>query len=180
MSPTSTGTSRGSDLFFILATLELGSDRGEEFANKARPILPADYHRPMDLPVGEPLETHVDEPDGSLDALGSAASPEEIATVAAKWPECLAAWAALGEEALGAGRPVEAYAYFRVGYHRGLDRIRRHGWKGQGRVPWAHEPNRGFLRAVGGLGRAAAAIGETHEAERCSEFLDQLAPDAPS
>jgi hypothetical protein len=134
----------------------------------------------VDLPVGEPLETNVDEPPGSLEALSASRSAQDVAAVAAEHPECLAAWAALGEDALAAGRTVEAYAYFRVGYHRGLDRIRRHGWRGQGKVPWGHVPNQGFLRSLRGLGRAAGAIGESEEAERCSTFLAQLAPDAPS
>lgn len=134
----------------------------------------------MELPVGEPLETHVDEPDGSLEALAEASTSAQLAKVAADHPECLAAWAALGEASLASGETVTAYAYFRVGYHRGLDRIRRHGWRGQGQVPWSHEPNRGFLRALRGLGLAAAEIGETEEADRCATFFSQLAPDAPS
>jgi hypothetical protein len=133
----------------------------------------------MTLPVGEPLETTIEEPEGSLEAVASAGSTEAARAVAARYPECLAAWAELGEEALGGRRPVEAYAYFRVGYHRGLDRIRKAGWRGQGKVPWSHEPNRGFLRSLRGLGRAAGAIGETSEETRCAEFLAQLAPDAP-
>jgi hypothetical protein len=68
---------------------------------------------------------------------------------------------------------VESYAYARVGYHRGLDALRRHGWKGHGPVPWAHRPNQGFLRSLFALGRAAAAIGETEEAHRCRAFLDE-------
>ena len=131
------------------------------------------------LPVGEPLETTIEEPEGSLEALRAASSADEVAGVAARWPECLTAWAALGEEALQGDRNVEAYAYFRVGYHRGLDRIRRAGWRGQGQVPWAHEPNRGFLRSLRGLGVAAGRIGETAEETRCEEFFHQLAPDAP-
>ena len=131
-----------------------------------------------ELPLTEPSETRIEEPAGSLEALAGATTPEEISSVAARQPECLAAWAALGEAALRNGRPVEAYAYFRVGYHRGLDRIRRAGWRGTGRVPWAHEPNRGFLRALRGLGAAAAEIGEDSEASRCAEFFAQLAPDA--
>jgi hypothetical protein len=133
----------------------------------------------MTLPVGEPLETTIEEPEGSLEAVASAGSTEATRAVAAQYPECLAAWAELGEEALDGHRPVEAYAYFRVGYHRGLDRIRKAGWRGQGKVPWSHEPNRGFLRSLRGLGRAAGAIGETAEETRCAEFLAQLAPDAP-
>jgi hypothetical protein len=101
-----------------------------------------------------------------------------VAAVAARHPECLTAWAALGEAALEQDRAVEAYAYFRVGYHRGLDRIRRAGWRGSGKVPWAHEANRGFLRSLRGLSSAAAVIGEDAEATRCADFFAQLAPDA--
>lgn len=100
--------------------------------------------------------------------------------MASAFPACLTAWAALGESAVRAGDAVGAYAFFRVGYHRGLDRIRQAGWRGAGRVPWAHEGNRGFLRCVRGLGRAAEVIGEADEASRCSAFFTQLAPDAPS
>ena len=128
-----------------------------------------------DLPITEPAETTIEEPPGSVEALGSQAPAE----VAAHYPECLTAWAALGENALDAGSDVEAYAYFRVGYHRGLDRIRRAGWRGNGRVPWSHEPNRGFLRSLKGLALAADRIGEETEAKRCEEFFAQLAPDAP-
>jgi hypothetical protein len=132
-----------------------------------------------ELPLTEPSATSIEEPEGSLAALEDATAPDEIASVAARWPECLAAWAALGELALADESPVQAYAYFRVGYHRGLDRIRGAGWRGSGRVPWSHPGNRGFLRSLRGLGRAAAAIGEDHEARRCEEFLAALAPDAP-
>jgi hypothetical protein len=132
-----------------------------------------------ELHVTESPETRIEEPDGSLDALEGAQSEEEVAAVAARHPTCLAAWAALGEAALDGGRTVEAYAYFRVGYHRGLDRLRKSGWRGSGRVPWSHPGNRGFLRALAGLGRAADAIGETDEAQRCREFAADLAPDMP-
>ena len=131
------------------------------------------------LPITEPAETRISEPDGSLEALGRATSAAEVAAVAASYPTCLAVWASLGEEALRGGRPVEAYAYFRVGYHRGLDRIRRAGWRGSGRVPWSHEGNRGFLRSLRGLHLSAAEIGERDEDERCAKFLADLAPDAP-
>ena len=131
------------------------------------------------LPITEPAETRIVEPDGSLEALASAATPAKLTEVAAAYPTCLAAWAALGEDALREGRPVQAYAYFRVGYHRGLDRIRKAGWRGSGRVPWSHEPNRGFLRSLRGLQLAAEALGERDEAERCQAFLHELAPDAP-
>jgi hypothetical protein len=81
------------------------------------------------------------------------AAGRDPAEVAAAHPASSAAWATLAEAALAADRPVEAYAYARTGYHRGLDALRRSGWKGQGPVPWSHEPNRGFLRAVHALGR---------------------------
>jgi hypothetical protein len=132
------------------------------------------------LPVGEPAHTSIQEPDGSLEALAAATGPTAVAEVAARHPSCLAAWATLGELALGDGRPVEAYAYFRVGYHRGLDRIRRAGWRGTGQVPWSSDGNRGFLRSLAGLAGAATAIAEHDEADRCRQFLHDLAPDAPA
>jgi hypothetical protein len=131
------------------------------------------------LPVGEPAQTSIQEPDGSLEALAAATDPAAVAEVAARHPTCLAAWATLGELALGDGRRVEAYAYFRVGYHRGLDRIRSAGWRGTGQIPWSTEGNRGFLRSLSGLAQAATTIGEQDEANRCRQFLADLAPDAP-
>ena len=130
------------------------------------------------LPVGEPAQTSIQEPDGSLEALAAATDPAAVAEVAARHPTCLAAWATLGELALRDGRPVEAYAYFRVGYHRGLDRIRHAGWRA-GQVPWSSEGNRGFLRSLSGLAQAATTIGEQDEADRCRQFLTDLAPDTP-
>lgn len=131
------------------------------------------------LPVTEPPETQIEEPPGSLEALAAADSADGRVAVAARFPESLAAWAALGDDALARRRVVEAYAYFRVGYHRGLDRIRRAGWRGTGRVPWSHPGNRGFLSCLAGLARAAGEIEEDAEAERCRDFLAQLAPDYP-
>jgi hypothetical protein len=95
----------------------------------------------------------------------------EPASVAAAHPQSSLAWAVLADEAFTRGAVVESYAYARTGYHRGLDSLRRNGWKGQGPIPWEHEPNRGFLRALHALGRAAAAIGEDDEAARCATFL---------
>jgi hypothetical protein len=131
------------------------------------------------LPVTEPAETRISEPEGSLEALAGASGIEETAELAGRYPTCLAAWADLGEAALAVGRTVDAYAYFRVGYHRGLDRIRKAGWRGSGRVPWSHQPNRGFLRCLRGLQLAADALGERDEAGRCLSFLRDLAPEAP-
>jgi Protein of unknown function (DUF3151) len=100
------------------------------------------------------------------------------AEVAAKFPTSSLAWATLADEAFAAGKVVESYAYARTGYHRGLDALRRSGWKGRGPIPWSHEPNRGFLRALHALGRAAQAIGETNEAERCRTFLRESSGEA--
>ena len=72
--------------------------------------------------------------------------------VAAAFPTFSLAWALLAELALEGDRFIEAYAYARTGYHRGLDALRRNGWKGHGPIPWSHEPNQGFLRCLGGAG----------------------------
>jgi hypothetical protein len=113
-------------------------------------------------------------------AVAELAAGTDAVTVAAAHPTSSAAWATLAEAALADGAPVTAYAYARTGYHRGLDQLRKSGWKGFGPVPWAHEPNRGFLRALGALHRAAAAIGELDEAERCATFLADSDPEAPA
>lgn len=99
---------------------------------------------------------------------------EAVADVVASFPRYLAAWAALGD----LGRDdVEAYACYRVGYHRGLDALRAAGWRGTGYVRWSQESNRGFLQAVNGLRQAAEAIGEADEADRCRQLLHQMDPD---
>jgi hypothetical protein len=99
-----------------------------------------------------------------------------IASVVADAPRSLEGWGGLGD----AGRVViESYAAERVGYHRGLDTLRADGWRGSGYVRWEHPGNRGGLRALAGLQRTAAAIGEGDEAERCALFLRQLDPAWP-
>ncbi|MFB9376893.1 DUF3151 domain-containing protein [Kineococcus gynurae] len=98
--------------------------------------------------------------------------------VAAAFPAASLPWALLAEEALASEQVVAAYAYARTGYHRGLDALRRAGWRGHGPVPWSHEPNQGFLRALSVLGLAAAAIGEQAEDERIATFLDDCDPAA--
>lgn len=123
-------------------------------------------------------------PHATLDALEAAGDdPEEVARVIAANPRLLAGWAQLGD--LAANRSddqasqIEAYAYYRIGYHRGLDALRQNGWKGSGLVRWAHQTNRGFLRCLDGLQRMATTIGESDEQERCAQFLKQLDPDWP-
>ncbi|GAA1496885.1 DUF3151 domain-containing protein [Paeniglutamicibacter kerguelensis] len=101
---------------------------------------------------------------------------DEAVDIAAAFPSSSLGWALLADEAHAEGRYVESYAYSRVGYHRGLDALRKSGWRGQGPVPWRHVPNRGFLRSLYALQRAAAAIGETEEVDRIGRFLNDSDP----
>jgi hypothetical protein len=97
-----------------------------------------------------------------------------VSAVAAADPRCLQAWATLAELA---ETPIDRYAFARVGYHRGLDTLRAAGWRGSGYVRWRHESNRGFLRSLHALEKAAAEIGEVEEEQRCALFLRQLDPE---
>jgi hypothetical protein len=124
---------------------------------------------------GGPAPTLLPDHPLSRDAIESGASAEKAA---AAYPVASLPWAVLAEQALEADRAVEGYAYARTGYHRGLDALRRAGWKGHGPVPWSHEPNRGFLRALAALGRAAAAIGEDEERDRIATFINDCDPEA--
>ncbi len=123
--------------------------------------------------LGIPETRLPDDPAASDLAAGSPARD-----VAAAHPASSLAWATLAEDALAADDPVAGYAFARTGYHRGLDALRRAGWRGQGPIPWSHEPNRGFLRALAALAGAAAAIGEEEERVRCTEFLRASSADA--
>ncbi|OBI54794.1 DUF3151 domain-containing protein [Mycobacterium sp. E787] len=118
---------------------------------------------------------------GDSDAEAELLANENPSSVAAAHPSASVAWATLAEAALASGTvdaAVTAYAYARTGYHRGLDQLRRNGWKGFGPVPYAHEPNRGFLRCVAALAKAADTIGETDEYLRCLDLLDDCDPAA--
>jgi len=133
-------------------------------------------------PSGPPETVIADEPPEVLAALAAAmeqtgdARRSAVADVVRGAPRSLLGWARLGD----AGRDVmERYAAYRVGYHRGLDTLRANGWRGSGYVRWEHPGNRGFLRALAGLQRTAARIGEEDEAERCAVFLLQLDPSWP-
>lgn len=107
---------------------------------------------------------------------GGPQAGRQVRAIVAAHPTFLAGWANLAERTLDHD-PVASYAFARAGYHRGLDAIRKAGWAGQGPVPWRHEPNRGFLRSVHALMRAAEAIGETEEVTRCRDFLLALDPE---
>jgi hypothetical protein len=124
--------------------------------------------------LGEPPETRlpIDPAAAELDA---GVPPGQVVRT---YPASSLAWALLAEDALRSGDDVAAYAYARTGYHRGLDALRRNGWKGQGPIPSSHQPNRGFLRALAALARAAASIGDEEEAARCEGFLRDASPEA--
>jgi hypothetical protein len=136
----------------------------------------------VDLTLG-PADTVLDPPHAvALERLAAALeAPAEnrrdaVADVVRAFPDWCDAWAALG----GLARDdVEAYACYRVGYHRGLDALRRAGWRGSGYVRFRYQSNRGFLRSLDGLRAMAAAIGEPDEEQRCELFLHQLDPAWP-
>ena len=125
--------------------------------------------------LGGPPATYLLPDEEAAAALQAGEAPEEVA---ARFPTYSAAWAALAAAAFARGDAVTAYAYARTGYHRGLDQLRRAGWKGNGPIPWEHEPNRGFLRSLHMLAASAAAIGEDDEAGRCEQFLRESSPSA--
>jgi hypothetical protein len=136
--------------------------------------------QPVGIHRGGPPETVLPpEPAPLIAALDEALAHGEaerraaVAAVVVSAPTFLDGWAQLGALA---GDDAEAYACFRVGYHRGLDRLRQAGWRGTGYVKWEHKENRGFLRALDGLRATAGRIGETAEEQRCDEFLHQLDP----
>lgn len=152
--------------------------------------MPTSHPRsPMSLPSPGPAGAHGGSVPGPPPTLLPTDGPEALAAallrddvdpadVAATHPSASLGWSVLAHRALAAGEPVAAYAYARTGYHRGLDALRRAGWRGAGPVPWHHEPNRGFLRSLSALRRAAEEIGEADEAQRCAEFLAACDPDA--
>ncbi len=139
---------------------------------------------PVSLTPSGPPDVVLPPLDPTITAvLDDAADQASFAAVVADHPSCLEAWAGLGELAAGSAastaEDVEAYAYFRIGYHRGLDALRKIGWRGSGHVRWVEPSNRGFLRCLDGLRLMAYRIGEDDEVTRCAEFLRQLDPDWP-
>lgn len=131
-------------------------------ANDARTLL-------MAAPVGRTL-LPVDPAYDAIIGLGEG----DFLALAARFPESPLVWALLAEASLSAHSlqtNLSAYAFARTGYHRGLDALRRAGWRGKGPIPWEHEPNQGFLRALWALACAAWRIGEQSEYERCVTFL---------
>ncbi|MDE0120822.1 MAG: DUF3151 family protein [bacterium] len=134
------------------------------------------------LTPGVAPETVLPEPPADVMAalVAAGGDRDRMVTTAAAHPELPEVWAALGglceSGAKGLSDHLEAYAYYRIGYHRGLDALRQNGWRGSGYVRGSHASNRGFLSSLDGLRRMAAAIGEASEAERCADFLLMLDP----
>ncbi|MEJ7707216.1 MAG: DUF3151 domain-containing protein [Nocardioidaceae bacterium] len=114
--------------------------------------------------------------DQAATALDAGSDPHQVARAN---PASSLAWAVVAEAALSADEDLTGYAFARVGYHRGLDALRRNGWKGFGPVPWSHQPNRGFLRCLAALATASERIGDIDEAERCRQLLVDCDPEAP-
>lgn len=138
---------------------------------------PSDVN-PVHLTRSGPPETRLPGPSAEYRhrlkrALESDDARSEVADVVASDPRESLGWAELGRLA---DDPLSSYAFYRVGYHRGLDTLRGNGWRGSGFVRWNHEGNLGFLRCLDGLRRQADHIGESDEAERCRLFLVQLDP----
>ncbi|MCZ6873561.1 MAG: DUF3151 family protein [bacterium] len=145
---------------------------------------------PIDIPIGKPhvvLTAGLQDSDQQADTIlatyqaetiDADSCRERLSALAARYPTSLNAWAGLGELALP-NDVIAAYAFFRTGYHRGLDRARASGWNGSQRLRWEDEGNRGFLRCLHGLMQAATEIGETDEATRTGDFLLDLDPSDP-
>lgn len=133
-------------------------------ANDARDLLLAAPPAAVELPDDPAL----------ADILAS--GEDRFLEVVVRHPESPLVWALLAEGSLAARTQqadIAAYAFARTGYHRGLDALRRNGWGGRGPIPWEHEPNRGFLRALWALASSAWRIGESAEYERCVVFLQE-------
>jgi hypothetical protein len=139
----------------------------------------------INIPLGQPDVVLSPDPDDSarqaLETLSAfqagkidrSACQEQLRALAARYPTSLSTWATLGEISLPHD-VITAYAFFRTGYHRGLDRARASGWNGSQPLPWEHENNQGFLRCLYGLMCAATEIGEAAEATRTRNFLRDL------
>lgn len=121
----------------------------------------------------DPTYLPADHPD--MAARAALEDGKALREVAGALPAASHAWALLAQESLAENDPVAAYAFARTGYHRGLDALRRAGWRGQGPIPADHVPNQGFLAALEALAQAASIIGEDDEAERCRTFLADAA-----
>jgi hypothetical protein len=172
-------------LFSLVAPWEMPKASGKPAAHSQDGFLSASshgfglsqgYHRRMsgDNLLGVP-ETLLPNDPAVTDALAELEQVRafDLGELVKKNPKSSLLWALLSDELWAVGATLPSYAYARVGYHRGLDALRAAGWRGQGPVPWSHEPNRGVLRSLYALRRAAESFGETDEVERLTTFLNQ-------
>lgn len=132
----------------------------------------ADLHRNLLAP--DPTLLPADGPDAAVRE--AAERGEDPRDLAAAHPDSPLAWALLAHEAQADGNTISSYAFARVGYHRGLDALRKAGWRGAGPIPAHHAPNEGVLKCLLALREAAQAIGETSEVERLTDFLTDADP----
>ena len=150
----------------------------------SRSLTPSDYswhvsdsHAVRLSTEGLPTTVLPEEDPSFIADLERAASSNDphgsLSELVASQPRSLVGWSMIGRHGRTA---LESYAYFRIGYHRGLDALRQNGWRGSGFVRWSAPSNRGFLRCLLGLARMANEIGESDEAQRCQLFLAQLDP----
>src|SRR6185295_14707223 len=137
-------SARGASLVVVIASM-LPAPVSRSHSAPARAPLRSSTMTDVPLTAGGPPETVLPpEPEEARAALERArAEPLErrraaVSDVVERWPASLDAWARLGELARD---DVEAYACFRVGYHRRLDRLRQSGWRGSGYVRWRQPTN---------------------------------------
>ena len=103
-------------------------------------------------------------------------TPEERA---ARFPTSSAAWAVLAEQSFADGHTVTAFTLRPYGVSPWARPVASQRLEGpRARIPWSHEPNRGFLRCLSVLAQSAASIGEADEAARCAQFLRDSDPAA--
>jgi hypothetical protein len=127
---------------------------------------------------------HLDaERDVATELLDAGGEPRVLRLVVARYPRSSLAWAKLAEAVFDPDAPRESYAYALVGYRRGMEALgdvldESDVESGVPSMPWSHVPNRGYLRSLYALARAAEALGEADEAARCTEFLKRLDPTA--
>ncbi|NNC12276.1 DUF3151 family protein [Planctomonas sp. JC2975] len=123
------------------------------------------------------------ERDAVIELLDAGGEPRVLKLVVARYPHSSLAWAKLADAVYDPDAPLESYAYALVGYHRGTEALEQaadgdQAATGNPSVPWSHEPNRGYLRSIYVLSRAADALGEADEAARFAELLKRLDPTA--
>lgn len=132
----------------------------------------ASPHRDLLAAGAGPEPTRLPEDPAATELRGR--DRQQLIEVVCHHPASSLGWALLAEDSLRLQTregDVAGYAYARTGYHRGLDALRRAGWRGSGPIPWEHEPNQGFLRALHALAVASERIGDAAEQERCTQFL---------